>query len=44
MKSEIVYIEAKMLGDILHVNMLGLSNSNSYRNTEDGIFSEFSVF
>lgn len=34
----------KMLGDILHVNMLGLSNINSYRNSEDDIFIEFLVF
>lgn len=34
----------KMLGDILHVNVLGLSNSNSCRNKEDGIFIEFLVF
>lgn len=34
----------KMLGDVWHVNMLGLSNSNSYRNTEDGVFFEFLVF
>lgn len=32
-----------MLGDVLHVNMLGLSNNNCYRNTEDDIFIEFLV-